>query len=205
MKKKGKIHHWNTSRGMGYIRNPQTGYDILFHRKDYRGSATPHEGETVWFDETITGDNTSRATAVSTVSGNADVHSYRPRHYIGRKSSVRTFMLLLILWGVLGLWGVLDLRLPLWAVAATLLVNLVTVYTYTREQKISHTSQARTPESMLHLLSLLGGWPGAGIAQTLLRYRSRKPSFQTMYWSSVALHFTVLLAWLFWLQPRIAM
>ena len=203
MKKKGKIHHWNTSRGMGFIRSPKTGYDISFHLKDYRGSSLPREGETVWFDEVTSSRTRPRAIEVSTASGNADVHSQRPRRYIGRKSGARSFVLLLFLWVVLGVWGVWDTRLSLWVVAAMVVLNLLTVLAYAREPPAACSGRWRIPEIILHLLSLLGGWPGAGLAQTILRYRSRQPSFATLYWGSVALHFAVLLGWLFWLQPRL--
>jgi uncharacterized membrane protein YsdA (DUF1294 family)/cold shock CspA family protein len=205
MKKKGKIHHWNTTRGMGFIRNAKTGYDIFFHIKDYRGSASPREGETVWFDEVTSHNTRPRAIEVSTVSGNADVHSHRPRRYIGRKSNMRTLFLLFVLWCVLGAWGVWVSRLPLWVVAAILVVNLLTAFAYAVDQQTAHAKRWRMPETALHLLSLLGGWPAAGLAQAILQYRSHKPSFVTLYWGTVAVHLAVLLGWLLWLQPRLAM
>lgn len=204
MKKKGKIHHWNTSRGMGSIRSPQTGYDILFRLKDYRGSAAPREGETVWFDEVTSVHTKPRAIAVSTVSANADVHSHRPRHYIGRKSNARTFMMLVFLWVVLGVWGVWSYRLSIWLVASVLAVNLLTLLAYAIGPQAAHGRGRRIPEPVLHLLSLLGGWPGAGLAQTILRYRSHKPSFAVWYWGTVGLHLALLLGWLFWLEPQLA-
>nr|WP_315225567.1 cold shock and DUF1294 domain-containing protein [uncultured Albidiferax sp.] len=204
MKKKGKIHHWNTSRGMGFIRSPKTGYDIFFHLKDYRGSTAPREGETVWFDEITSGRTRPRAIEVSTVSGNADVHSHRPRRYIGRKSNTRSFVLLLILWVVLGVWGVWSYRLPMWVVAAAVAVNLLTALGYATDPRGSRSRRWRIPEPVLHLLSLLGGWPSAGLAQTILRYHSHNPAFARLYWGSVGLHLALLLGWLFWLQPRMA-
>ncbi|WP_367846405.1 DUF1294 domain-containing protein [Rhodoferax sp. WC2427] len=204
MKKKGKIHQWNTTRGMGLIRSPRTGHDIFFHIKDYRGSTAPREGETVWFDEVTSRHSRPRAIEVSTVSGNADVHSNRPRRYIGRRSNTRSFVLLLFLWVVLGAWGVWSYRLPLWLMAAVLAVNVLTVLLYARDPQGTRNRGWRPSESLLHLLSLLGGWPGAGLAQTILRYRSHKPSFATRYWGTVALHFAMLLGWLFWLQAQLA-
>jgi uncharacterized membrane protein YsdA (DUF1294 family) len=38
----------------------------------------------------------------------------------------------------------------------------------------------------MHILSLVGGWPGAWIAQQTLRHKNRKASFQQMYWITVA-------------------
>nr|WP_315242237.1 DUF1294 domain-containing protein [uncultured Albidiferax sp.] len=205
MKKKGKIHHWNTSRGMGFIRSPQTGYDVLFRIKDYRGSALPREGETVWFDEVTSVHTKPHAIGVSTVSGNADVHSTRPRHYIGRKSNARPYVMLLFLWVVLGIWGVWSYRLSIWLVAAVLGLNLLTVLAYaTGPQSTRHRRWWTPAEPVLHLLSLLGGWPGAGLAQAILRYRSRTPLFATLYWCTVVVHLALLLGWLLWLQPRLA-
>ena len=187
---------------MGFIRSPKTGYDIFFHLKDYRGSAAPREGETVWFDEITSTHTKPRAIEVSTVSGNADVHSNRPRRYIGRNSNTRPFVLLLFLWVVLGIWGVWSYRLSIWVVAAVLAVNMLTVLAYASNPQASR--RWRTPEPVLHLLSLLGGWPGAGLAQAILRYHSRKPSFASLYWGSVGLHLALLLGWLLWLEPRLA-
>ena len=49
----------------------------------------------------------------------------------------------------------------------------------------------RTAESMLHLLELAGGWPGALIAQQLFRHKNRKPGYQVLFWLIVALHLGV--------------
>jgi uncharacterized membrane protein YsdA (DUF1294 family) len=46
----------------------------------------------------------------------------------------------------------------------------------------------RTPESTLQLCALLGGWPGALLAQQVFRHKSRKRSFQIMFWLTVAVN-----------------
>ncbi|MBL8421498.1 MAG: DUF1294 domain-containing protein, partial [Dechloromonas sp.] len=46
----------------------------------------------------------------------------------------------------------------------------------------------RTAESTLHLLSLVGGWPGALVAQNRLRHKSRKASFLVAFWATVMLN-----------------
>jgi len=40
----------------------------------------------------------------------------------------------------------------------------------------------RIPEANLHLLELLGGWPGAFLAQRRLRHKCSKGSYQAVFW-----------------------
>ena len=53
------------------------------------------------------------------------------------------------------------------------------------DKKAAQNAGWRTPEATLQLLSLVGDWPGALIAQALLRHKTRKPSFLVGYWITV--------------------
>ncbi len=52
----------------------------------------------------------------------------------------------------------------------------------------------RTNEQTLHLCSLFGGWPGALIAQRLFHHKSKKLSFQTLFWLIVVVHLAIVIA-----------
>ncbi|WP_040500587.1 DUF1294 domain-containing protein, partial [Ideonella sp. B508-1] len=45
--------------------------------------------------------------------------------------------------------------------------------------------QWRTPESTLHWMGLLCGWPGALLAQQVLRHKTSKTSFIVVFWLTV--------------------
>jgi uncharacterized membrane protein YsdA (DUF1294 family) len=75
-------------------------------------------------------------------------------------------------------------------------VSVVSFVQYWLDKRSAETGRWRTPEKTLHLSALLGGWPGALVAQQLLRHKTRKASFQALFWLIVALH---QLAWLDWL------
>lgn len=57
-----------------------------------------------------------------------------------------------------------------------------------RDKRKSMNKQWRTPESTLHLLELLGGWPGGLVAQQVFRHKTRKFSYQLTFWCIVGLH-----------------
>jgi uncharacterized membrane protein YsdA (DUF1294 family) len=59
----------------------------------------------------------------------------------------------------------------------------------------SGAARRRTPESTLHVIALLGGWPGALLAQRIFRHKTRKQPFRTIFWCTVAAN-CALLAWL---------
>ena len=46
----------------------------------------------------------------------------------------------------------------------------------------------RISENSLHLAELLGGWPGALLAQRGLRHKCSKPSYQSVFWTIVLLY-----------------
>jgi len=54
---------------------------------------------------------------------------------------------------------------------------------------------------MLHFMAVIGGWPGALVAQEVFRHKSRKLSFRLVLWTTVALNCGAL-AWLTWMGYR---
>ncbi|MNG38217.1 hypothetical protein D3C84_1258340 [compost metagenome] len=50
------------------------------------------------------------------------------------------------------------------------------------------------PERTLHLLALLGGWPGALLAQRRLRHKTAKPRFLLVFWLTTLGHVAIVAA-----------
>lgn len=83
------------------------------------------------------------------------------------------------------------------AIAIGLLaLNLCTLLAYAVDKHAAVRGGRRVPENRLHLLALLGGWPGAWLAQRLLRHKTRKASFQRRFTACVALNLAMLGLWL---------
>lgn len=86
-------------------------------------------------------------------------------------------------------------KLPFVVLIAYLVASCVAYLAYVFDKAASLKGQWRTPESTLHLFSLVGGWPGAMLAQRMVRHKTQKQSFQVTYWATVVLNCAVL-AWL---------
>ncbi|MDO9449547.1 MAG: DUF1294 domain-containing protein [Rugosibacter sp.] len=68
--------------------------------------------------------------------------------------------------------------------------SLITFMMYAFDKSAAIKGQWRTPESTLHLLSLACGWPGALLAQQLLRHKTTKPGFIVNFWFTVVCNVT---------------
>ncbi|WP_341964322.1 DUF1294 domain-containing protein [Pseudomonas sp. RC10] len=75
-----------------------------------------------------------------------------------------------------------------WPLAVYPLMSLLAVALYGYDKKQARTQGQRTPEKILHAVELLGGWPGALIGQQLFRHKTRKVSYQAVFWLIVLLH-----------------
>lgn len=64
MQKQGTVTRWDTARGFGFIRSPDTPADVFFHVRDFRGAEPPREGLRVVFEEIHVGGKGPRAMAV---------------------------------------------------------------------------------------------------------------------------------------------
>ncbi|KFF34753.1 cold-shock protein [Pseudomonas aeruginosa VRFPA01] len=103
-------------------------------------------------------------------------------------------LLLLCVLPAAGAWRMHLDGQALWPLLAYPLASLLAFALYWQDKRRAARGDWRTPEARLHLFELLGGWPGALIAQQVFRHKTRKISFQLLFWGIVLLH------QLFWLD-----
>ena len=93
----------------------------------------------------------------------------------------------------LGLLSLLLWRLGLAPVYAGLIsMNVVTLALYGYDKHQAVVGGARIPEAALHIAALLGGSPGAILAQRLFRHKTRKRGFQVVLAAIVLLQVVVI-------------
>ena len=104
----------------------------------------------------------------------------------------------LILFGGLYLFATVAWSLPLLVGAAYLLTSLTCFVAYALDKSAARANTWRTPEATVLVLGLVGGWPGALLAQQWLRHKTAKTSFQWKFHLTVALNIGLF----FWLSRQ---
>ncbi|RON41084.1 DUF1294 domain-containing protein [Pseudomonas brassicacearum] len=118
------------------------------------------------------------------------------RNNPGRKPAgeIRNLQLKLLVFAVLcalPLYGSMSLWLrgvSVIPLAAYGVVSLLAFLLYWSDKRKARADNWRTPENVLHAVELAGGWPGALLAQQLFRHKTRKISYQLLFWIIVLLH-----------------
>ncbi len=87
-------------------------------------------------------------------------------------------------------------RLPIAILVCYAAASIVAFMMYALDKSAAIKHHWRTRESTLHMIALFGGWPGALVAQRLLRHKSAKTSFQVIFWITVVLNCGALV-WIF--------
>jgi uncharacterized membrane protein YsdA (DUF1294 family) len=91
-------------------------------------------------------------------------------------------------------WG-----MPLTVAGYYVALSILAFAMYAADKRAAQRGRWRTPENTLILVGLIGGWPGAVVAQQVLRHKTKKLSFRSKFWATVIVNVLVfvLLAWYF--------
>lgn len=193
----GKVKKWQEDKGFGFIET-EAGESVFFHVSEFKAPRRPSIGDEVVFK---TGqDNQGRLQAkqvqeLSFVQQQMAQKNKQIRKRNSQKSQQAEFEAVQkkrLLVGV-GFYGVLALLAFMsnisWLVVGWYVaLGLITYMMYAKDKVAAQSNEWRTPESTLHILSLLGGWVGAMVAQTYLRHKSQKPEFRMMYYLTVIIN-----------------
>ena len=216
----GRIKRWDDDKGFGFIQPAAGGAEVFAHISAMRGDRRPTAGDQVLFvagrDERgrlraehlrlagglaidqpqirvkpRTAAPSRQAQPAPTRAGKAGNRqpSVALRNPIG-KLIIFAALCGLPLLGALH-WLAAGL---MWPALLYSLGSVLCFILYWRDKNSAQQGRQRIPENTLHLVELAGGWPGALLAQQLFRHKTRKVSYQVMFWAIVVLH------QLFWLD-----
>lgn len=184
----GTLKSWDDDRGFGFIEPDQGGQDIFVHIKAFKGlRARPQAGQRLTFEIELGPQGKKRAFNVSPLplprkAVPASARREGPAQWGTASLFAIPALLVVVLLGCL--WG----HPPRWALWAYPLVSALTFVAYALDKSAARRGGWRTAESTLHMLALLGGWPGALVAQQVLRHKSSKAEFRAAFWVTVVLN-----------------
>ena len=201
-KQQGHIKKWQDDKGFGFIETA-AGESVFFHISAFKAQRRPEVGEQVVF--TVRQDSQGRLQAkevqelsfVQQKMGQKNRQIRRRNHKRSAQAEFEAGQKKRLFLGM-GFYGVLILlaltdKLSWLAVAWYAVLGVITYGTYAKDKAAAQSGDWRTPESTLHLLSALGGWVGALVAQTYLRHKSQKPEFRITYYLTVIINLAGLL------------
>ncbi|MCH1783237.1 DUF1294 domain-containing protein [Psychrobacter glaciei] len=201
-KQQGHIKKWQDDKGFGFIDTEQ-GDSVFFHINEFKARRRPEVGEQVVF--TLGQDSQGRMQAkdvqeLSFVQQKMAQKNSQIRQRNHKRSAQADFeagqkkrlFLGAGFYGVLILLAVMD-KLSWLVVGWYVALGLITYVMYAKDKAAAQSGAWRTSESTLHLLSALGGWVGAMVAQTYLRHKSQKPEFRVAYYLTVVINMAGLL------------
>jgi uncharacterized membrane protein YsdA (DUF1294 family)/cold shock CspA family protein len=223
MERRGVLRSWSDDKGFGFIQPEQGGAALFAHISAMHGERRPVTGDQVLY---VPGkDSQGRACAEHIRLAGAltlDQPAIRRKPQVQRppasvvkkpkapaaKNKPSTggpiqylgFKLLLLAalccLPLLGAWQLLLQAGFVWVLVAYPLASLISFIQYWQDKTNALRGRWRTPENALHLIELFGGWPGALVAQQCFRHKTRKLSYQLVFWSIVAAHQAVWVDWL---------
>lgn len=179
----GKLTSWNDEKGFGFITPLSGGKQIFVHIKAFNNRyQRPQLNQQFSYSQS----NDKRGRVCAT-----DV-TYIGKQSGGSKRAGKVLPAIIVgglFFAALGVSELIINRSAL-IVAFYLVASLVTFSIYAIDKNAAKKGAWRIAEAHLHLLALIGGWPGAMVAQQTLRHKSKKQEFRFVFWVTVILNCT---------------
>lgn len=171
---RGRLVEWHDAKGYGWIE--ARGKRMFAHIKEFeRGQLRPVAGDEVTFMSGTDEQGRPRATQIRLLRQTA------------RIGTGAWLMLGLLLAPPIA--GGMHDGYPWWVIPAWYAVaSVVAWFLYASDKRRAREGRWRVTETKLHLAEILGGWPGAFLAQRKFRHKTAKRSFQGAFWLAVVIH-----------------
>jgi len=175
MRHRGTVTSWKDDRGYGFIAPEGGGKAVFVHIRAFQNrQRRPTIDAQVTYQLSTDARGRARAEQVSYAEDRRSVRS------IG----IWLAGLFIALVAAAAVAGLLPREVPV----VYLVVSTVTFMVYGFDKAAATGDRRRTPENTLHLLAILGGWPGALIARTVFRHKTKKQPFQWVFRLTILLN-----------------
>ncbi|MCZ8235123.1 MAG: DUF1294 domain-containing protein [Inhella sp.] len=191
----GRVSHWDAAKGLGFVQPDAGGERLVLRRADFQGRlqarGDPQVGEPVRYTPR---DGMAKAVHSLRPPPRSQAQPVRvPRSEAHRPRGPNSARLLIIpAFGLL--LGAIHTAWPMPRAVTTLYgaLSMALFIVYGMDKWAAKRGRARVAETSLHLVALMGGWPGALLAQQVFRHKTAKPAFLRWTWAMVALNLLAL-------------
>jgi len=196
----GRLMEWNDERGFGFITPLDGDGRVFVHVSEF-----PHDSRRPMAMDLLTYEVDCdergrlrardvafmvRTTASRARSGAATTAAGAHQPVVTGRAAV--LLPIFVLGVTLAAALLVDPALAVLFFFGYIVMSAVLFAAYGLDKRAAQTGAFRTQESALHLLALMGGWPGALVAQRVFRHKTVKVSFQVGFWITVAVNYVVL-------------
>jgi len=206
LRRSGVLTEWDDERGYGFIVPLGGGRKVFAHVSEYpRSAPRPADGDELSFElgpgangrtqavaiEVLRSARQDRIAAGDAVERGAAVERRRGRIELLVLLPAAVFVVLYVL--AITVWDA-----PLWLAVLYPAMSAATFALYLLDKRAAVDRGWRVREATLQAAALLGGWPGAVVAQQVLRHKNRKAAFQSVFWILVTLNLGAFVFVLWW-------
>jgi len=194
MRHQGKITRWDDNKGFGFVAWHGGGSPVFVHIKAFRkGSRRPVVDDIITYE--LGKDERGRPRAEN-VSFPRQIVEEKPVKPQSSQPSIAIAYLWIFLIALCA--ATVSKHLPPAVLLFYAGASAVTFIFYGFDKAAAQLGRWRTPESTLQFLGLIGGWPGALLAQRTMRHKTQKESFQGTFLGTIALNTAGLVAMFIW-------
>lgn len=184
MKFQGKISNWQDGKGFGFVEPVGGGKRAFVHIKAFTAkSRRPANGEMIVYNLAIDNNKRYRAEKIKFLAECKSVNTQRKA-----KNETPLPMVFMYTFCAVMIWAVYSQQIPVAIAVVYLLMSLVAYAFYAFDKSAAENGRWRVKENTLHLLALMGGWPGALFGQNKLRHKSSKVEFKIVLWLTIVLN-----------------
>ena len=185
LRKKGILTKWDDDKGYGFITPVGEKQEVFVHISEFQ--RRPVLYDRVSF--TLSKDKSDRDCAINIIM----FEKAKLNDEVKKTNTISLLSIFTItIFFLILFYFTQNKTIEPYTIPYYVLISILTFYIYSNDKNSAQDGGWRTSEDTLHILSIIGGWVGALIAQDKLQHKSRKKSFKTVFFITILLNLVLL-------------